>query len=189
MKKCKWAGDKSDNYCVSCDGINMMVEGVQTSCTKCAGYEPGEEIPVMNEPVNTDIPFEETKQEPTPVPTPVEVPVTSKTKSVNKKTAANKKANTADTNKVKTEGTVEENVNDKIVEKVQEQKEESDGIKIVSLNYTSGCTVKHDDTYYKFVAEEKWDLTNFNGDVQEARDMLWAQLNTEIDNQIADIIK
>ena len=40
MFKCKYAGDKDDNYCKDCDGIEMLVEGNKISCTECAGYEP-----------------------------------------------------------------------------------------------------------------------------------------------------
>ena len=43
MKICKWAGDPADEYCKSCDGIKMMVEGIEKSCTECNGYEEGTE--------------------------------------------------------------------------------------------------------------------------------------------------
>ena len=43
MKKCKWSGDMSDEYCKSCNGITMEVDGNSISCEKCAGYEAGEE--------------------------------------------------------------------------------------------------------------------------------------------------
>ena len=33
MMKCKWAGDLNDEYCKSCDGITMEVDGNSISCT------------------------------------------------------------------------------------------------------------------------------------------------------------
>ena len=41
MKKCKWAGDQGDEYCKSCDGITMDVDGKSIPCDQCAGYEAG----------------------------------------------------------------------------------------------------------------------------------------------------
>ena len=67
MKKCKWAGDPADEYCKSCDGVCMMVEGLEKSCTECNGYEPGdadvESEEITEEPMNP--PVEETPVKPT----------------------------------------------------------------------------------------------------------------------------
>ena len=51
MKKCKWAGDMSDEYCKSCNGITMEVDGNSISCEKCAGYEAGKEETDTNEDI------------------------------------------------------------------------------------------------------------------------------------------
>ena len=59
MKKCKWSGDMSDEYCKSCNGITMEVDGNSISCEKCAGYEAGEEEIDTNEEVMNP-PAEET---------------------------------------------------------------------------------------------------------------------------------
>ena len=194
MKRCKWSGDKSDNYCVSCDGIKMMVEGVQTFCTKCAGYEAGEEeIPEMNEPVNTDIPFEEKKQE--AVPKAVKASTVKKATKTNKTTTETQKPMVEE--QVKQNTTINNNVNNptttstKVVETFTESQEETietpEGVKVVSLNYTSGLTVRKDDDYYKFVAQEQWDVSNSTVAIDDIRSILWATLNNEIDKQIEQI--
>lgn len=42
--KCKWAGDKADEFCKDCNGCTMLVNGDSVSCTECGGYEAGEEV-------------------------------------------------------------------------------------------------------------------------------------------------
>ena len=92
------------------------------------------------------------------------------------------------------EKTKETTNKDKVV-KVAEEKnvqEEivstNDGeIKVTSLRYTSGATIKKGDNYFKFIAEEEWDVsqvTNMNDDVRE---MLWAKLNAQVDSQIEEL--
>ena len=44
MVRCKYAGDPEDEYCKSCDGIKMIVDGKECSCSECAGYEAGEDV-------------------------------------------------------------------------------------------------------------------------------------------------
>ena len=62
MRKCKWAGDVADEYCKNCDGIKMMVDGLEKSCDECAGYEPGTE--------EVDSPVEEVVEETEEIMTP-----------------------------------------------------------------------------------------------------------------------
>ena len=73
-------------------------------------------------------------------------------------------------------------------ENKKEQKEEKvttdDGIKVMSIRYTSGATVKKGDNYYKIVAEEEWQCVNLDDSI---RKKLWDKLNTEVDNQVNDI--
>ena len=59
-------------------------------------------------------------------------------------------------------------------------------IKVTSLRYTSGATIKKGDNYFKFLAEEEWDVSRIE-DVQEAREKLWAKLNAEVDSQIEEL--
>ena len=59
-------------------------------------------------------------------------------------------------------------------------------IKVTALRYTSGATVKKGDNYFKFIAEEEWDVSRIK-DVQEAREKLWAKLNAGVDSQIEEL--
>lgn len=193
MKKCKWAGDQGDEYCKSCDGITMDVDGKSIPCDQCAGYEAGtddvasEEI--MPEPIE-----EKTEDKST------EIKVENATKKKQKSTQKAKETektnnNTPKQEKVENEEKTKETTNKDKVVKVAEEKnvqEEivstNDGeIKVTSLRYTSGATIKKGDNYFKFIAEEEWDVsqvTNMNDDVRE---MLWAKLNAQVDSQIEEL--
>ncbi len=178
MTKCKWAGDPNDEYCKGCDGIKMTVDDVSVSCEQCAGYEAGtEEITeestpneVVEESANVDT--AETQQN-------VEKQPETK-KTVNTKGKKEKPEN--DANKHATECT-------KVKEekKASEQTEEIDGaVKVVSLRYMSGATIQRGDNYFKFTAEEEWDVSQVK-DVDTVREQFWAKLNMEIDSQIEEL--
>lgn len=189
MKKCKWAGDVNDEYCKGCDGINMMVDDKSVPCTECAGYEEGEEV--VEETTNNNfmpepeekLPFEEEKK-------------TVKDKAKNtKKSTETKKSNNNPKNKEKAENDVKNALTSvkKEVTKVSEEKKSVETtknvnkeIKVTSLRYTSGATIKKGDNYFKFIAEEEWDVSGVE-DVQEAREKLWAKLNAEVDSQIEEL--
>lgn len=190
MKVCKYAGDVNDEYCKNCDGIIMDVEGKEISCTDCAGYEAGDtEVDTdtgevtEEEPMNP--PVEEPKKEDKPKTTQ-KASTATKPKQVTNTTAKAKTAvNEASNNTEKT---------DKEVVKVAEEKhkeEESEytptGIKVTSLRYTSGATIKKGDNYFKFIAEEEWDVSQTKQDIQDIREQLWAKLNAEVDSQIEEL--
>ena len=63
----------------------------------------------------------------------------------------------------------------------------ANGIQVTSLRYTSSATVKKGDNYFKFTAEEEWNTSLYNGDIQDVREQLWATLNAEVDKQIEDL--
>ena len=188
MKKCKWAGDQGDEYCKSCDGITMDVDGKSISCDQCAGYEAGtddvagEEI--MPEPV-------EEKTEDKSTETNVENVTNNKQNSPQISTKAKKTNNNAP-HEEKCENEAKNKANNKPVIVEDESKETEvtttiDGeIKVTALRYTSGATVKKGDNYFKFIAEEEWDVSRIE-DVQEAREKLWAKLNAEVDSQIEEL--
>nr|DAG40411.1 MAG TPA: hypothetical protein [Caudoviricetes sp.] len=189
MKKCKWAGDPNDEYCKSCDGLNMVVDDKTITCDNCAGYEEGEEteefmsIPESEE---DEVPF---KEEDEPVVTKKETvknkPKTASTKKTNNNTAKQPESEIGSKNK--------ETINkkdDKAVKVKEEKKvvETSDGIKVVSMRYTSGATIKKGDNYFKFVAEEEWDTSQLaNEDMANASEQLWVKLNGEVDRQIEEL--
>lgn len=191
MKKCKWAGDVNDEYCKGCDGINMIVDDKSVPCTECAGYEAGDEEVeettndnFMSKPEpEEELPFEEEKKT-----------VKDKAKNTQKSTET-KKSNNNTKNKEKAENDVKNASTSvkKEVTKVSEEKKSvettknvNEEIKVTSLRYTSGATIKKGDNYFKFIAEEEWDVSGVE-DVQEAREKLWAKLNSEVDSQIEEL--
>jgi hypothetical protein len=191
MKKCKWAGDQGDEYCKSCDGITMDVDGKSIPCDQCAGYEAG-----MDDVVSEEImpePIEE-KTEDKSTETKVENATKKKQKSTQKAKETEKTNNNTPNkekgeNKEKTKGTSNEDKAVKIADEknTQETVSKDDGeIKVTSLRYTSGATIKKGDNYFKFIAEEEWDVSRIE-DVQEAREKLWAKLNAEVDSQIEEL--
>lgn len=191
MKRCKWAGDVNDEYCKGCDGITMEVDGNSISCTECAGYEESEDE-VSEETTNNnfmpepeeEIPFEEEKKT-----------VEDKAKNTQKSTES-KKSNNNTKNKEKAENDVKNastSFKKEVTTKVSEEKKSvettknvDEEIKVTALRYTSGATIKKGDNYFKFIAEEEWDVSRIE-DVQEAREKLWAKLNAEVDSQIEEL--
>ena len=190
MKKCKWAGDVNDEYCKGCDGITMQVDGNSISCTECAGYEEGKgataektEEP-MSKPIpdkiEEDLPFSDVEN------------VTNDIEEITQISTKDKKTNNNTPKEEKCENEAKNKANNKPVIVSNENKETEvtttieDEIKVTSLRYTSGATVKKGDNYFKFIAEEEWDVSRIE-DVQEAREKLWAKLNAEVDSQIEEL--
>ena len=184
MKKCKWAGDVNDEYCKGCDGITMDVDGNSIPCTECAGYEESDEdVESTTEKTEETIPdkTEEDSQSSNVENVTNDVEETTQISTKAKKT----NNNTPNEEKVKNEAKNKENTVTKVAEESKETEVKND-IKVTSLRYTSGATVKKGDNYFKFVAEEEWDVSRIE-DVQEAREKLWAKLNAEVDSQIEEL--
>lgn len=188
MKKCKWAGDQGDEYCKSCDGITMDVDGKSISCDQCAGYEAGTDD-VVNEEIMPE-PVEE-KTEDKSTETNVENVTKNKQNSPQISTK-DKKTNNNTPNEEKCKNEAKNKANNKPVIVANESKDTEvtntieGAIKVTSIRYTSGATVKKGDNYFKFIAEEEWDVSRIE-DVQEAREKLWAKLNAEVDSQIEEL--
>lgn len=178
--KCKWAGDKADEFCKECNGCTMLVNGEPVSCTECGGYEAGEEV------------VEEASKEAIKQEEPIKEEVGTPDENPKKQSVTNKNENEVNNNKKeKTSTTAKKSTKKqeaKVIEASKEQKEEKvttdDGIKVMSIRYTSGATVKKGDNYYKIVAEEEWQCVNLDDSI---RKKLWDKLNTEVDNQVNDI--
>lgn len=190
-KICKYAGDPTDEYCKNCDGITMEVDGNSISCTECAGYEAGEDEANTNEEVMNP-PIEETEDAPADATSTNNkeklVEEANKTKKSNNNTGNNKNVKSTSKNKETINKKENKAVKVKEEKKAEEQAEISvDGIKIVSMRYTSGATIKKGDNYFKFVAEEEWDTSNVIIDIQDVREQLWAKLNCEVDKQIEEL--
>ena len=190
MKKCKWAGDVNDEYCKGCDGITMEVDGNSISCTECAGYEEGEESTVeqteesipkpISDKIEEDLPFSDVENVTNDVEETTQI--STKDKKTNNNTPKEEKCENKSKNKA--------NNNPVIVEDESKETEVTTAIegeiKVTALRYTSGATVKKGDNYFKFIAEEEWDVSRIE-DVQEAREKLWAKLNAEVDSQIEEL--
>lgn len=177
-KICKYAGDPTDEYCKNCDGITMEVDDKKIPCTECAGYEAGKEETDTNEEIMNP-PVEETTNN-----VEKSVEETSKTKKSNNNTANSKNVKSTSKNK--------ETINkkeDKAVKVKEEKKavETTNDIKVVSMRYTSGATVKKGDNYFKFIAEEEWDVSQTEQNIDDVREQLWAKLNAEVDAQIEEL--
>lgn len=185
-KICKYAGDPTDEYCKNCDGITMEVDDKKIACTECAGYEAGEDEADTNEEVMNP-PIEETEDvsvEETTNNVEKSVEEASKTEKSNNNTANNKNVKSTLKNK--------ETINkkeDKAVKVKEEKKavETTNDIKVVSMRYTSGATVKKGDNYFKFIAEEEWDVSQTEQNIDDVREQLWAKLNCEVDKQIEEL--
>ena len=190
MKKCKWAGDVNDEYCKGCDGITMEVDGNSISCTECAGYEEGDESTVekTEEPMQKPIPDKIEEDLPSSdvenVTNDVEetTQISTKDKKTNNNTPKEEKCENGSKNKANNQSVIVSNEN----KETQVTNTIGGEIKVTALRYTSGATVKKGDNYFKFIAEEEWDVSRIE-DVQEAREKLWAKLNAEVDSQIEEL--
>ena len=190
MKKCKWAGDLNDEYCRGCDGITMQVDGNSISCTECAGYEEGEETtsekteepmpkPIPDK-IEEDLPFSDVENVTNDVEETTQI--STKDKKTNNNTPKEEKGENEEKNKANNKPVIVSNEN-----KETEVTNTIEGeIKVTALRYTSGATVKKGDNYFKFIAEEEWDVSRIVN-VQEAREKLWAKLNAEVDSQIEEL--
>ena len=191
MRVCKYAGDLEDEYCKNCNGCTMEVEGKSISCAECAGYEEGDTdvdtetgVVTNEEPMNPPVEEE-------PVAKPVQKADTAAKKTKVTNTTSKKEKGKESKNTQPNEGgkvTIETPI------KISEEKhkeEESEytptGVHVTSLRYTSGATIKKGDNYFKFIAEEEWDVSQAKQDIQEIREQLWAKLNAEVDAQIEEL--
>ena len=196
MKKCKWAGDVNDEYCKGCDGITMEVEGRFISCEDCAGYEESEEDVISDDvdmtPTAEDKKVVEDAAENLNKESKNNISTKDVEKTDEKPTKPKKVDNiTSATKETKTEDKNKATINKNEVSKVSEEHNcienvSEDGIRVTSIRYTSGATVKKGDNYFKFIAEEEWD-TSQTANVDEAREKLWAKLNAEVDSQIEEL--
>ena len=188
MKKCKWAGDVNDEYCKGCDGITMDVDGNSISCTECAGYAESDEY-VESTVEKTEENVKDTTKDNNEEDSQSSN-VENVTNDVEETTQISTKAkktnnNTSNKEKGKNEAKNKATTVTKVAEEVKETEVKND-IKVTSIRYTSGATVKKGDNYFKFIAEEEWDVSRIE-DVQEAREKLWAKLNAEVDSQIEEL--
>lgn len=193
MKKCKWAGDVNDEYCKGCDGITMQVDGNSISCTECAGYEESDEDvestaekteESMPKPIQDKIEEDLSSSDDENVTNDVEetTQISTKDKNTNNNTPKGEKDKNGSKNKANNKPVIISNEN----KETEVTSTIEGGIKVTSIRYTSGATVKKGDNYFKFIAEEEWDVSRIE-DVQEAREKLWAKLNAEVDSQIEEL--
>ena len=190
MKKCKWAGDVNDEYCKGCDGITMQVDGNSISCTECAGFEEGKEDTAekteeympkpIQDKIEEDLPFSDVENVTNDVEETTQI--STKAKKTNNNTPKEEKCENESKNKANNKPVIvaDESKETEVTTTIEGE------IKVTALRYTSGATVKKGDNYFKFIAEEEWDVSRIE-DVQEAREKLWAKLNAEVDSQIEEL--
>lgn len=192
ITKCQYAGDPNDEYCKFCNGVTMLVDGNELSCTECTAYSPVTETEekVAEQPTINN----ETENE--------KVEDTSKTSQIAQNDSQDVETinSTSEVTEAATSEATDapEHTNAKVsYDKIEkEEKLLPDGVTVQSLHYMSGCTlVKTEpngkESYYKFSAEEEWAVdeeTGANTDKMDSiREALWDKLNFEIDSQIEEV--
>nr|DAE51193.1 MAG TPA: Molybdenum Cofactor Synthesis C [Caudoviricetes sp.] len=173
MKICKYAFDKEDEYCATCDGVQMEVDGNLIPCDQCAGYEEGTEEATNREEAVETVTNDECIEEENTVEEPEHVEIEEEPK----KEKPSKKQTTSKTSKKKKE----------VVETIKDKKVNVEGANVTSIRFTSGATVKKGDNYFKFVAEKELDLSSYDGKIEDVEEQLWADLNSQIDKQVEDL--
>lgn len=173
MKICKYAFDKEDEYCATCDGVQMEVDGNLIPCDQCAGYEEGMEEATNREEAVETVTNDECIEEENTVEEPEHVEIEEEPK----KEKPSKKQTTSKTSKKKKE----------VVETIKDKKVNVEGANVTSIRFTSGATVKKGDNYFKFVAEKELDLSSYDGKIEDVEEQLWADLNSQIDKQVEDL--
>lgn len=178
MKICKYAFDKEDEYCATCDGVQMEVDGNLIPCDQCAGYEEGSEHANVEEetPMVPDV--EECVEDEAPTVALEKAKTDLETTKKSKTTNTMKKKTTSENSNEKTK---------EVVETIKDKKVNVEGAKVTSIRFTSGATVKKGDNYFKFVAEKELDLSSYEGKIEDAEEQLWADLNSQIDKQVEDL--
>ena len=192
ITKCQYAGDPNDEYCKFCNGVTMLVDGNELSCTECTAYSPitEEENDKVTEQSHIDESKTDKKED------------TSKTAQIAQNDVKDVETVNS-TSKVTEDATSEatdapEHDNAKVsYDKIEkEEKLLPDGVTVQSLHYMSGCTlVKTEpngkESYYKFSAEEEWAVDEETGanteKMDSIREALWDKLNFEIDSQIEEL--
>lgn len=164
MKICKYAFDKEDEYCATCDGVQMEVDGNLIPCDQCAGYEEGTEEAVDKEEAVETVTNDECIEEENTVEEPEHVEIEEEPKK--EKPSKKKK---------------------EVVETIKDKKVNVEGANVTSIRFTSGATVKKGDNYFKFVAEKELDLSSYDGKIEDVEEQLWADLNSQIDKQVEDL--
>jgi uncharacterized phage infection (PIP) family protein YhgE len=193
IAKCQYAGDPNDEYCKFCNGVTMLVDGTELSCTECTAYSPvsEEEIPnKVDEPLPANDPTDDKEED------------ASETSQVAQNDVSD--VETEDSASEVTETTTSETTDapehtDAKVSYDKLEKEEKllpDGVTVQALRYMSGCTLiktepNGKESYYKFSAEEEWAVDEATGSDTEKmdsiREALWDKLNFEIDSQIEEL--
>lgn len=77
---CKYAGDVSDEYCATCNGKTMEIDGEVYSCKECQAYEPAQNI-VETPKSHSEIARDDTFIEETNVYTPQGITTSIKAES------------------------------------------------------------------------------------------------------------
>lgn len=190
---CLYAGDKEDEYCGVCDGIMAaMANGESVPATECPGFEPGEteipdteaeaetevaeaepinEEPVEEEPVKEEV-VEEVVEEPKPVQPkakPVKKPVKKETKKETKKE--------------------EPELKKEVKKEVKTEINKDEFSEITEIRIDSGVSFEAGNgSWFKLNYGETRKVCGSNEFIESVRKDMWDKANSEVDNQMADIL-
>lgn len=188
---CKYAFDKEDEYCCSCNGVKLVVGEAESVATRCHGYEADtnknmvetdmEEIKKKIDEVIEE-PEKDNKERKPPEPY-VRKEDREETENtdfpLDEELPFDVEEKTTDTEIVK--NTTNDNTS------IIEENKNNEGV-TTKLIFMSGATISRDNgnTFYKFECTEERIVTP-DMNVADEREKLWATINSEIDKQIEDV--
>mgnify|MGYP007069868974 CR=1 FL=1 len=180
--KCQYAGDPNDEYCKTCNGVTMLVEGEEYPCTECTAYiasNDSDELPI-NQP-----------EEDTPLETAEDAEQAIENNEIETSTNEDVEEATERPSEATDDITVVDTENEAVEDTLP------DGVTVKSIRYMSGMTVEKTEkngskTYYKFTAEEEWEVEPEVGADSEKlnniREKLWAKVNLQVDTQVGEAL-
>lgn len=173
MAKCKYAFDKEDEGCRSCNGVTLMYNGKEVDATKCSGFEPDTD---EDSSVNAEEPAQETSKI-----------MIDKVEELKESIPESPEACPEDSNESDKEVITEKTeVKDTEQDAINSYVPESDFATTTELCFMSGASCEVNGVWYKFTCEERRVLKP-ECNVVEEREKLWATVNNEIDKQIMDV--
>ena len=195
MKKfvCRYAGDMEDEYCGVCDGIMAaMADGKSVPATECPGFEPGDVEVSEEEPV------EEAELDVANPKTPVEEPADKVPFEEDDKVESVPKQETKPAKEPVKETTKKEEVKTKKETKQEVKKEVKSDDKccctceseITEIRVDSGVSFEATPgNWYKVSYGETRKVSGTEDEVEAVRKAMWDKANSEVDNQVADILE
>lgn len=192
---CKYAGLTDDEECEFCNGISYELDGQEIPAYKCPGYEAGDDV--AEDDVEEATEPEPQEAEPEPEPDKPK-PKKEVAKKVVKQATENEKEEKATAPKKVAKKPQKPTINNSEGVKKDESDDDYEittedlsklGVNVKTLCYKSSATIQKGDNYYKFSAQEEWDVSDAKDkDLALISEMLWTRLNSEVDKQVKEIL-